>query len=54
MLVIALIELGGDRHPVYYYYFLFVWFLAVPRGMRDLSSPTGDSTRAPCSGSVES
>ena len=41
---------------------LYVWkllreiffFLAVPRSMWDLSSPTRDRTRAPCSGSAES
>ena len=30
------------------------FFLATPHGMWDLSSPTRDGTRAPCSGSVES
>ena len=37
--------------------FLFCFdlgFLAAPCGMWDLSSPTRDGTRAPCSGSVES
>ena len=32
----------------------FFFFLAIPRGMRDLSSPTRDWTHAPCSGSAES
>ena len=31
-----------------------LFFLAVPRGMRDLSSPTEDGTQAPCSGSSKS
>ena len=31
-----------------------LFFLAAPRGMQDLSSPTRDQTRAPCSESVES
>ena len=30
------------------------FFLAVPHGLRDLSSPTKDQTQAPCSGSMES
>ena len=30
-----------------FYFILFFW----PRSMRDLSSPTRDPTRAPCSGS---
>ena len=30
------------------------FFLAVPLGLQDLSSPTRDRTPAPCSGSVES
>ena len=34
---------------------LFIYLcLATPQGMRDLSSPTGDRTRAPCNGSAES
>ena len=32
----------------------FVFSLAVPRGMWDLSSPTRDRTHTPCLGSVES
>ena len=32
----------------------FPIFLATPRGMQDLSSPTRDQTRAHCSGSSES
>ena len=32
----------------------FFFFLAVPHGVRDPSSPTRDRTRAPCSGSTES
>ena len=35
-------------------YFDFFFFLATPQGLWDLSSPTGDRTRAPCSGSAES
>ena len=31
--------------------FLFIYFLAVPRGMQNLSSPTGDQTHTPCGGS---
>ena len=34
-------------------FFLFFFFLAALRGMRDFSSPTRDRTRDPCSGSVE-
>ena len=39
--------------------FILAWqetffFLAVPRGMRDLSSPTRDQTHATCSESMES
>ena len=33
---------------------LSLFFLAVPRSMRELSSPVRDQTRAPCSGSAES
>ena len=33
---------------------LFFFFFAVPQSMQDLSSPTRDQTRAPCSGSSES
>ena len=29
------------------------FFLAVPRGMQDLNSPTRDRTHAPCNGSAE-
>ena len=36
------------------FFCLFFNFLAVPHGMRGLSSLTRDQTRAPCSGSVES
>ena len=39
--------------PLFYYLFIYL-FLATLCGMRDLSSPTRDPTRAPCSGSVES
>ena len=34
--------------------FCFILFLAVPRGLRDLSSPTRDGTQAPGSESAES
>ena len=34
-------------------FFLFFFFLAALRGMRDFSSLTRDRTRDPCSGSVE-
>ena len=33
---------------------LFKFYLAAPRGMWDLSSPTRDQTRVPCIGSTES
>ena len=32
--------------------FIIFYFLAAPRGMWNLSSPTRDGTRAPCSGSA--
>ena len=35
-------------------YVEFLIFLAMPCTLRDLSSPTRDQTRAPCSGSAES
>ena len=35
------------------FYFIYL-FLAAPRGMWDLSSPTRDGTQAACSGSTES
>ena len=34
--------------------FIFIYFLAVPQGIWDLSSPTRDWMSDPCSGSVES
>ena len=34
--------------------YLFIYFLALPHSMLDLSSPTRDRTLAPCSGSTES
>ena len=34
--------------------FFFFSFLIIQQGLQDLSSLTGDGTRAPCSGSVES
>ena len=34
--------------------FFFFFFLAEPRSMRDLSSPTRDQTQVPCSGIGES
>ena len=35
----------------YVFNFLFIYFYIFwPRGMQDLSSPTRDQTRAPCSG----
>ena len=37
-----------------FFFSLFKKFLAVLRGMWDLSSPTRDGTHAPCSGSAES
>ena len=42
------------ENTLFIYLFLFIYFLAVPRGMQDLSSPTRDQTRAPCIGSTES
>ena len=33
---------------------LFIYFLAAPHCMQDLSSPTRDQTYAPCSGSMKS
>ena len=36
-----------------YFIFLFFPFLAVPRGIWDLSSLTRDQTHAPCIGSTE-
>ena len=32
--------------------FLFIFFIFWPRSTRDLSSPTRDQTRTPCSGSL--
>ena len=45
-----------SKHTLINKMFLFpmIFFLALPRGMWDLSSPTRDETRAPCSGSAES
>ena len=36
------------------FYFLFIYFLAVPSGTRALNSLTRDQIHAPCSGSTES
>ena len=36
-----------------FYLFKTIYFLAVPHGMWDLSSPIRDRTCAPCSGSAE-
>ena len=49
-------SIGNQMHPItsimsLVFYFLFC--LAMPRGMRDLSSPTRDGTQAPSRGSVE-
>ena len=38
----------------FYYVGSFFFFLAEPRSMWDLSSPTWDGTGAPCIGSTES
>ena len=48
--------LVGDGQWLNFYFFkyLFIYLLATPRGMRDLSSPTRDRTRDPCSGCAES
>ena len=35
-------------------YFFFLIFLAMPRGMQNLSSRTRDGTQGPCSGSADS
>ena len=40
---------GRDVHDI----LLFIYLLATLHGMRDLSSPTRDRTRAPFSGNVE-
>ena len=41
-------------HSRTYLIFIFLFlFLAIPSGLWDLSSPTRDGTRAPCSGSAE-
>ena len=53
-------EMGGgwtveDRKIALYpsFFFIIFIFLAVPRSLWDLSSPTRDGTHVLCSGSVE-
>ena len=43
---------GISTLPCYPYSPLYFFFLTIPRGMWDLSSPTRDRTSAPCSGSA--
>ena len=46
---------GKSRFSFPFFFLSFFLFSAMPLcGMRDLSSPTRDQTRAPCSGSAES
>ena len=40
--------------PASLFIYLFIYFLATPRGMWDINSRTRDQTRAPWTGSVES
>ena len=42
------------RFYLYFFLFLFVVFLAMPCHIQDLSSPTGNQTRAPWVGRAES
>ena len=45
----------GWREVSFLFFYMYIFnFLATPRGMRDLCSPTRDGTCAPCIGSVES
>ena len=47
-------EILAEASLVFVLLLLFFVFLAVPCGMRDLSSRTRDRTCAPCSGSMVS
>ena len=42
------------RRTSFMFFLIYFFFLATLRGLQDLSSPTRDRTRAPCSGSAES
>ena len=44
----------GSSRTIFFFFLMYLFFLAVPRGMQDLSSPARDGTHTPCSGSAES